>query len=384
MSLINDVLRDLDRRGAAPSRGEWSAAARPAGRARRRLWPWWLLSAAVAGVLLHLAWRDLGDDPVIPGLPASAGLETPGAKPMRQQSTVLAAQVTRPEALPSAALVASSSDKPGAVVDSTEQAGAPEQPEPPARTDSAAESPVKPSEISQAGSGTVTAGPVPSATADADGEDEPPQTADAVEPVIRIERARAVSSPETESLLAARRALARGQEGLARLQLESRLDQAPGDHEARLLLAQVHQRTGRVAAAGRVLEAGLDQPEPAPIAAALARQLLARDQPERARDLLLAHAPDSKNDADYQLLLGAALRQNGQHEQALALYQSLADTHPRRGQVWIGLGSTLETLHQPQAAREAYQRALQADDPRAIAFARGRLAALPPDTEPAR
>lgn len=360
MSLINDVLRDLDQRGAGASSAGAAPTVAQVRSVRRRLWPWWLLSAAVTGVLLHQAWREFDEEPVMFDLPASAGIESPPVTPARQQPALLMAQVSRPETLAPPAVITSSPDVSSPAVDSTEHA---EQAEPAAATGPATEAPVAPSNP-------------------ADIEDD--DSRQVVEPVIRIERARAVSDPDTEPPLAARRALARGQDELARQQLESRLAQAPGDTEARLLLAQVHQQAGRAATAGRLLEAGLDQSDPAPIAASLARQLLERDQSERARDLLLAHAHCKETDADYQLLLGAALRQNGQHEQALALYQSLAELHPRRGQAWIGLGSTLETLNQPQAARSAYQRALQADDPRAIAFARSRLFALPPDTESAR
>ncbi|TVQ31325.1 MAG: hypothetical protein EA370_12970 [Wenzhouxiangella sp.] len=366
MSLINDVLRDLDQRGAGAS----SAGAPPTvvqvRSVRRRLWPWWLLSAVVVGALLHLAWRDFGDENTGLDLPVIATASAPASLARGSPATataVPAPMLGTPSPLtPAARPVMASADIQGPLPQASE-----------------ATQPVEPAASEPGRPGMAPARP------EAD-DSVAEQVPESPEPVIRIERAGSTPGPDDDPLLAARRALARDQNDLARQYLESRLGQAPADHEARLLLARVHEQAGRGSVALNLLEAGLNEPGPEPVAAALARALMERGQAERARDLLLANAPatDASNNVDYKLLLAAALRQTGQHDQALVLYQSLGDTSPHLGMVWIGLGSTLETLNQPQAARSAYQRALQTDDPRAIAFARGRLVALPPDTESAR
>lgn len=383
MSLINDVLRDLERRGAAPPARVSPSGASPARPARRLVWPWWLLSAVVVGILLHLAWRDFGVESSSLKLPATAAQsvadpepsEQPAQQPTRAPPTFLTAQVVSPAATAPAISPATSdqavpSETPDRAMVSVDQLALPAAPATETRR------------TNSTGARPGAAGTAPPVAAET--SENPPEQAR--EPVIRIERAQHAAGADSESIIAARRALARGQTDLARHHLQAQLDRTPVDHEARLLLARVHDQSGHGSAAITLLEAGLNQPEPAPIAAALARMLLERGQDERARDLLLDHAPamDAGANADYHLLLAAALRQTGQHDQALVLYRALSETRPHWGQVWIGLGSTLETLDQPQAARSAYQRALQADDPRAIAFARGRLAALPQDTESAR
>ncbi|MGY6588110.1 MAG: hypothetical protein ACXIUB_07425 [Wenzhouxiangella sp.] len=193
--------------------------------------------------------------------------------------------------------------------------------------------------------------------------------------MIRIERTDA--STEPSPLLAAQRAMARGQEDLARHHLERQLENSPEDQESRLLLARIHQIAGREHAAARILDDGLALERSAPLMAARARLYLAADQAEKARNLLISDTNPYSQAIDYQLLLAAALHQIGENQEALEIYQRLSLSHPDHGQVWIGLGSSLEALQQRQAARQAYQRALQTGDARSAAFARNRLASLP-------
>ncbi len=346
MSLINDVLRDLDRRGVKTTPAVSAPAAPDTRTSRRATWHWWLLSAVVLGVLLHLAWRDLGH-------PVSES-ETVGPTPP-VETPLLASPVEPPV----------NADKDAQTLSEALDS---ESAEPGARPPDSGRDEAT-TAMARGSSAESSADPV-----EQDAIEPDPIRTDNGEPVIRIERAESGSPPQP--LLAAQRALARGQADLARQHLESRLEVAPEDHDARLLLARIHQQAGRDTTAVRVLEAGLEYAQATPIVATLARQRLQNNQPEQARDLLLAHVGSDPTDSDYQLLLAAALRQTGQDEQALEIYRDLVDTSPHRGQAWIGLGSTLETLNQPRAARDAYRRALQADDPRAMAFARSRLAAL--------
>jgi Tfp pilus assembly protein PilF len=106
--------------------------------------------------------------------------------------------------------------------------------------------------------------------------------------------------------------------------------------------------------------------------------LLEAGEAPRARDILVAHAPPIAEAPDYHLLLAAVHRQIGDHQAAMSHYRQLSESLPGRGQVWVGLGASLESLDRPAQAAEAYRRALNGDDSRAAAFARRRLAAIEP------
>ncbi|TVR95787.1 MAG: hypothetical protein EA418_06950 [Wenzhouxiangellaceae bacterium] len=362
MSLINEVLRELEQRGEAHHVPSARAGTRMASRTRASAgWGWWLLAAVILGVVLHLGWRDVAvpDNSLV--MPAEASPAQPEPKPALLQAGGLVpaaslARTVRPTAASSLAPVPETGHYQNQQLTSAPRTK-PSQPLAPS-----------PQAHDLNSSASVQTRPEP--------VDEPvSSSADETAALIRIERVDRDAS--TPAALSARRALSRGQEDLARQQLESHLEQAPEDHEARLLLARMHQRSDRADQAYQLLEAGLSQAEPGPIAAALARLMLADNQAEPAVELLLQHAESMDGDVDYQLLLAAAFRQSGADEQALILYHGLSQSIPERGQVWIGLGSSLEALNRPQDARAAYLQALHADDARAIAFARSRLAALP-------
>lgn len=362
MSLINEVLRELEQRGEARHVPGAPAGTRTVSRTRAAAgWSWWLLAAVVLGGVLHLGWRDVAGPDNALVMPADASHEQPEPEPAVLQAgglvpavslarTARPIEASSPEPIPETGHDRVQQPTPVPLTEPSHALAA----LPPVRDlDSSASVQAKPEFV-----------------------DEPASSrADEEAALIRIERVhRDANTPPT---LSARRALARGQEDLARQQLELLLEQAPEDHEARLLLARMHQQSDRPEQAFQLLEAGLSQARPGPIAAALARLMLAHNQPEPAVELLLQHTESMDGDVDYQLLLAAAFRQSGADEQALILYRGLSQSSPERGQVWIGLGSSLEALNRPQDARAAYLQALHADDARAIAFARSRLAALP-------
>lgn len=380
MSLINDVLRDLERR-RAPERVNLpdDAARQPRTdrpRHRNRRWPLWLLAALALGAILHLS---LDGDPALrtsvePGtLTAQAspeaepkpGLETETAParteqraaPEPEQSTVQAevAQSTGGAApLPSDTLDGDKHDKRESAAAPTRDKGPNEglnkKPDRAARRTSDRES----------------------------GQQPDPQPAPAPEANISIRRANG-DAAETDPLTTARRMLARGQLQRAQSRLRELTEAQPGLTEAHELLAGTLMRRGRHDAAARVLESGLGQARnPAPLAALLGRLLLERGEITRARNVLKTHAPGLADNPEYHLLLAAAQRQAGDHAAAAEHYRELTAVLPRSGAAWIGLGASLESLEQPADAVSAYQRALDGDDERAARFARKRLRALEP------
>jgi predicted Zn-dependent protease len=181
-----------------------------------------------------------------------------------------------------------------------------------------------------------------------------------------------------DPLESAKRALGRGQRGLAESKLKRLLDDRPDNVEARLLLARLYIENGRPRSAGELLEEGLETgPEDSGIAALYGRLLLEQDRVATARAVLEEHAPAVQSDPDYHLLLAMAHRRAGDQDAAIAAYRRLTKTSPSMGAAWVGLGVSLEAQGDIRGARTAYQRATGGDDRRAAAFARQRLAVMP-------
>ncbi len=370
MSLINDVLRDLDRRNISPPT-QPVASVTPA-RRRANHWPWLLLAAIVCGALIHLAltsemikptenqqWAKLSRPNPVVNADLAVPLHASSDKPATGSENNLAAPEAEPEPAMKAPSLPAVDDQSEAqatpVIDMTAQlrsADAADKAERIAPTTSSASRPAE--------------------------RTEPPRQAVAEQdqPLIRIERAAPEADQADQASLAARRALARGQTDLARQLLGQRLSTAPQDNEARLLLARLLINSGQRSAAQRLLEQGLEGSPESSLAAELGRLLLTRGEAAAAMTTLSEHAPDSFSDPDYHLLLAAAQRQSGEHLQALESYRALGRLLPDNATVWVGLGSTLESLSRPDEAMQAYRQALSGEDRRAVAFARDRLDAL--------
>jgi len=358
MSLINDVLRDLDRRqapNASATSGASGMTALPLPK-KKAWWPW--LAGAVllgaVGQLVYMAWPL----PIPESVPIAPQVALVDSEPM------LLAGVAETDVEAQANL-----DEPPA-------AESAQQPEPPAVA-SAPTDTVQP--IQQAS--PVTTEPAEPVEIQAAPEANPvaqtlQPTAAETETPARIEIQRSASRNAEDPVDQALRAAARGQLGLAQSQLDTHLREVPGDSRARLLLAEVLVSQQRLMNARSVLEAGLNPDSAAELAPALARLLQGMD-PAAAREVLLRYPPPPANAPDYHLLLSALHRQLGDHVQASVLYQRLTEIEPSNFTAWVGLGSSLESLGQPTDARAAYEIAAQSSDPRLSGFARQRLSALP-------
>lgn len=366
MSLINDVLRDLDRRQAKSARGSSGASGLEALPAPKKMtwWPW-LAGAVLLGAvaqLIYMAWPLPVDTPPLLA-PQVAGVE---------RQPMLLASVADPE-------LDTRTD--------SEDTPAVENPKPPAAqlvapstvgtgTSTAQVSPVfnetpAPQADNSVATVEVLSRPEPESVAEPAQQSRPPSEAPA-----RIEIQRSPSREAEDPVDQALRAAARGQMGLAQSQLDNHLREAPDDTRARLLLAEVLVSQQRSMSARSVLAAGLNSSSAVELAPALAR-LVQTSDPAAARDVLLRYPPAPADAPDYHLLLAALHRQLGDHEQAAELYQRLTGIDPSNLTAWVGLGSSLESLGKPADARAAYEVAARGGDPRLSGFARQRLTALP-------
>ncbi len=409
MSLINDVLKDLERRRASPDQAApQPAAARQTGPGRRLpRWPLWLLAAVATGAVLHLS-LDSADPPARPGQPEPFVAQAePGAASRSPAAPVDGTQINPATAPPDGRAAATALPVETTAEPETREASLPEEASrqtaradepdrdldagrsPGSESTSAArleaepedeskDEPESDSESASRGDSEAAPDPRPGPEDGPDSGADPAATQNA-EPTISIRRSGDDGGETAEALAGAKRMLARGQVERAESRLRPLIRQRPELTEAHELLARALVQRGLPGQATEALEAGLAQAaNPERLATLLGRLLIERGEIARARSILAEHAPPLADAPAHHLLLAAAQRQSGDHEAAAEHYRRLSEILPRRGAVWIGLGASLESLDRPAEAATAYNRALDSDDGRAVRFARQRLDALEP------
>ncbi|MBU0689270.1 MAG: tetratricopeptide repeat protein [Gammaproteobacteria bacterium] len=151
-------------------------------------------------------------------------------------------------------------------------------------------------------------------------------------------------------------------------------------HEAaRLAMAAMLQENGSQAAAERTLQAGLRlKPVRLSYAMALARMQLGREQLDLAVATLQAHLAAADSNADYQSFYAALLQRQNRHKEALNHYQIALQISPRNG-VWrVGYAISLQALERIEDAKLAYKQALSTHtlSPELTAFVQQKLAGL--------
>ena len=406
MSLINQVLREVDQRqGAGSSNASIQpGAAAPAPRRRGR--PLWPALAALLVLSVPLAWWWLGQPgepsrpaaelaaPQPPALaqPLPAPRPEPAAETRQATSTTpldpAPAEISPPEPAPAAGTLPAQ-----AAADIGNQAAPPES----ARAPNPDTSPAEPSPAAVAEPAATTAPaetaqatlteppaitPMPALTTPAAPPQRPAAGAaaevDSADPpaaqisIQRADRPTRAADPLEE----AQRALSRGQTGLAEERLRELLGAQAEHIEARRLLATLLAASGRRPAAVALLEEGLALQSSAALAGLLGRLLAEGGELQPALTVLATHAPALDDNIDYHLLHAALLRQAGRHTEARDQYQTLTRLAPANAAAWVGLGASHEALGQADAARMAYQQALRLDQAELAAFARARLRAL--------
>jgi len=142
-----------------------------------------------------------------------------------------------------------------------------------------------------------------------------------------------------------------GYEGVLRLD--------PKHHASRRALVGVLVSLKRNGEAEGVLQNGLKlDPHEASFAMLLARLQVERDAVPLALDTLQATLPYAEGRADYQAFVAALLQRQNRHDEAVAHFQTALKLAPNNG-IWLmGMGISLQALHRGEDARAAYQRAL--------------------------
>ena len=133
-----------------------------------------------------------------------------------------------------------------------------------------------------------------------------------------------------------------------------------GDADVWTYLYSVLSRTARTAEAEQVLRHGLvAADEPASLAKLYARTLLDRGDKDAAVSILRIHRPAPASDTEYDAFLAALLQQQGQYKEAGEIYAKLVAVDPGSGSAWIGLAMSHDSLGDRTAALSAFESALR-------------------------
>ncbi|MBU1425316.1 MAG: tetratricopeptide repeat protein [Gammaproteobacteria bacterium] len=111
--------------------------------------------------------------------------------------------------------------------------------------------------------------------------------------------------------------------------------------------------------AEQVLYRGLrHDPRDAAFAMMLARLQVERDDVPLALETLQKTLPYAEGQADFQSFVAALMQRLGRHDEAVAHYQIALKLTPDKGLWLMGMGISLQALQRREEARDAYQRAL--------------------------
>ncbi len=151
---------------------------------------------------------------------------------------------------------------------------------------------------------------------------------------------------------------------------EGRTSDALAGYEAVLLIDSSHKEARRAWVglllslkrnddAERVLQRGLKRdPHDTSFAMLLARLQVERNAVPLALETLQKTLPYAEGQADYHAFVAALLQRQSRHEEAIAHYQVALKLAPNSG-IWLmGIGISLQAMQRNADAREAYQRAL--------------------------
>ncbi len=378
MSLINQMLKDIDRRqgnmGAAvpPSSGIPLVVSR--GRAGSSASGWLLGAALLVAVVAGGYWfRQASQAVPAPAVAAPA----PAVVTAPVSATPVAAVTAVPAVVPP--LPAETPVSPLPPVTKPEKPALPRVPAPESGQTGVAHESVKtsrstpaaptadPDKVSKKADGTGNAAPADIAVSTVKRTETP-----AVGQVMRV------LSAEQRADNAYRDAAAHLRQGRA-LEAQKALQQALADQpmhqDARLLYAQLLQGEGRASEARTLLAEGIAlKPQAFALHAALAQmQLLSRDS-EQAVATLERGLTAAGDNAAYHALLATALQQQSRHAEAVQHYVVALRQQPDSSNWLVGLGVSLQAQGHTQGAAEAYQRAMDLGLPVSLSqFARDRL-----------
>jgi len=334
MSLINQVLNDLDKRGAAMPDAGGLVRAVPARPDLRKS-----VVRPAAGVMLVAALAGIVstalDQPLAPPPVDTRRLAGPAGAAQASVSHATAAAMPEQPAASAAPPPVEVAATPPAVDLATEH---------PSRTQEGLDVAKRARPKREAGNKTASRPAVPPESAAGEGGG--------------MKRVRPQQQADDE-FNQALTLVQQGRKSEAQHHLETALQLNPRHGPARQALVALLLENRRTDDAERVLQEWLRH-EPAQVEAAmlLARLQIEGGAPAQALDTLQAVSQYAGERADYQGFMAAVLQRQNRHEEAVVHYQTALKQAPDAG-VWLmGLGISLQALKRNEEARAAYRRAI--------------------------
>lgn len=154
--------------------------------------------------------------------------------------------------------------------------------------------------------------------------------------------------------------LANGNEDAAFEALSSHVRAAPAAHQSRETLIKLLLSRGQTARAGTLADAGLSiAPNHSGFKKAKARFLIADKNYESAADLLSARAPEPRSDLEYHELLASAQLGAGDFVGAMQNYRQLLQFDGSQTRWWYGYAVANDRLGNISVAKQSYEQALK-------------------------
>jgi MSHA biogenesis protein MshN len=368
MSVLNTMLRDLERRGERPAQPlparspDWISAATSGTAAlprRHRLAlraALWLAAAAAAAVLTFWLWPRFLHSPAKPNLPTRHVVAAP--LPVAEAPATPAAQPLPPPASVVQAAPAESAVQAAAAEPVPQAAPSPARPAMPRPSHRPAPVKASPAPAPQNAETAAEAGPGAAAAAPA-----------------------VTHSAKQSELTHAIDLIGRGRTTEAAQLLVEALARRPDWEEARTTLAALQAESGdrRLALATLLGGVATDPRRFAPTAA----QLQAEDDPAAALHTLEKVPLEARGQA-YHALAAAVAQRAGQHQLAVVEYGAALRAAPTDAVTWVGLGVSLQALGRNAESLAAYRgatgEALSAD---LRSFVESRIRALQTTVAPA-
>lgn len=353
MSVINKMLRDLDRRRALPESASADPSVRVVPQVRRSdaFWITMGIEAVVAiGALIWVIY-ELQPRPLATPLALSRPAVPPPAP---------IAAIKPPPPTPVAPLAQPSPAAPPPAVEMFKLADAIETPiaPPPARKQLP-----KPAKL-------------------------PSEQAFALPPVAAKGSAAQVVSKRDRPLSSSDEAEIRFQKGVDRLnqgrpsaaaqEFAAALAVQPAYEPARQALVAVRLEQSEIDEAEKLLTDGMAiSPSNAQFATVLARIRVERGDYNGAAELLGRTNEAGANDAEHQLLYASVLQRLGRHADALAVFENAARLAEPTAGAWVAMGISYENVGAKPQALRSYQQSLAAGPAEAVrAYAESRIRAL--------
>jgi len=154
--------------------------------------------------------------------------------------------------------------------------------------------------------------------------------------------------------------LANGNEEAAFDALSSHVRAAPAAHQSRETLIKLLLSRGQTARAGTLADAGLSiAPNHSGFKKAKARFLIADKNYESAAALLSARAPEPRSDLEYHELLASAQLGAGDFVGAMQNYRQLLQFDGSQTRWWYGYAVANDRLGNVSVAKQSYEQALK-------------------------